>query len=139
MTITTDAPAPAGQINGVAPPASGAEDDAVPPSDHPPTDPPAGLAGRFMLRNPGKPAVPVSENLDLEEMTALIRPGGQITLHRKPGGPVEAMLLPLTDPRVKAYEIGVKAGQRSVVQATGSGRVAGHYIEHVHAENVHFH
>jgi hypothetical protein len=139
MTITTDAPTSAGQINGVAPPTAGAEGDAAPPSDQPPTEQPAGLSGRIILRNPGKPAVPLSEDLDLEELVAGIRPGGQITLHRKPGGPVGAVLLPLTDPRVKAYEIGVKAGQRSVVQASGSRRVADHYVEHLHAESVHFH
>jgi hypothetical protein len=134
LTATTEAvAASAEQINGASQPLEpeqpAADEAAAPTRFAPPS-------GRLVLRNPGRPPVALSQDLDLKEVMALIRPGGQVTLHKQAGGPVVGALLPTDDPRMNVFEAGVRYG-RQTVAAGSSSRVAKNYFQHV--EEIHFH
>jgi hypothetical protein len=139
MTITTEA-APAGQMNGGAPPAAGAADR--PGADQPADAPPAKsdrVSGRLTVINPGKPPMPLSDDIDLEDMLALLDPGGYALVRRDPHGPPVSFVLPIDDPRPKLIDAGVRMARRGICRQPAPPPAPAVVIQTMSIETVHVH
>jgi hypothetical protein len=153
-TITTDAaPTFTGQPSSPAPPAPRIDEPAIrgrdqpgqaynpdPPVDPPPVDS-ARATGRLTLVNPGQPSAALPDDIDLEDMLALIDRGGHVTVRSDPQGPPVSTVLPIDDPRLKLVEAGVRMARQRIanrpVQTTSTRVVCKININTI--ETAHFH
>lgn len=90
---------------------------------------------RLFLENPDEPPEPLPLDVSIEDALARISPGGQVVLRDGENGPARSILWTAGDPRLKAYEAGVRQGRREIsragvrasvtvdVQRTGAGEM----------------